>query len=410
MENISNQNTGYLILIFFISPFLSLILALKHLKVKLIENIIWANYTFLGFILVKTNSTTDVYRYSYWFESFARMEYIEKLKFFENESKIDIFRTFSFHFISLFSTSSSVYFAFIGCVYGFFYSRIIGIILQNIHNKMLWFDKLFIFTFIAILPFTSVQFVRFSTATVVFIYFTLKYFLDGNSIKYLVLACIGSMIIHFSFALPAVALILFVFLPKKLDIYFYAFAISSFFIIVEFSALKVLIENYIPSDLESKKSYLNEDYAEAIVESVTIKNWYIQYGGEIIKYITLILLFYIRNLIRKGLLSLGKYKHLLLFGLFLATISNIVSVVPSGFRFLGVSYPIIWTVLTIIYVNNNKCKENYYIKLILFLFFIFQILVELRIATDIISIDFFASNPIFMFFGLTDIPIIDFIK
>jgi hypothetical protein len=338
------------------------------------------------------------------------MDYDEKLKFFDVDSKFDLFRPFSFHFVSLFSSSSRVYFAFIGVIFGFFYSRIIGMILRNVYVKMSLLDKIFIFSFIFILPFTSVQFVRFSTAIVVFLYFILKYFLEEKSNKYLILACVGSIFIHFSFALPAAVLILFVFLPKKMDVYFYAFVISSFFMIVEFSALKVLIEANLPSDLESKSAYLNEGYAESLVENLLQTNWYIQYRGEIVKYITLLLLFYTRNLVKKGYMQLGKYKNLLLFGLFLGTIANIISVVPSGNRFLGISYPIIWLVLIIIHINIKLYKQNYYAKNILSLFFAFQIIVGMRVAADILPVDFFASNPILILFGVTDIPIIDFVK
>jgi hypothetical protein len=338
------------------------------------------------------------------------MDYDEKLKFFDVDSKFDLFRPFSFHFVSMFSSSSRVYFAFTGVVFGFFYSRIIGMILSNIYVKMSLLDKIFIFSFIFILPFTSVQFVRFSTAIVVFLYFILKFFLKKKSNKYLILACIGSIFIHFSFVLPAAVLILFVFLPKKMDFYIYAFVISSFFVIVEFSALKVLIATNLPSYFESKSSYLNEGYAESVVENLIQTNWYIQYRSKIVKYITLLLLFYTRNLVKKGYIQLGKYKNLLLFGLFLGTIANIVSVVPSVNRFLGISYPIIWIVLTVIHINGRQYKQNNYTKLIVSLFFAFQIIVGTRITMDTLPVDFFASNPILILFGVTDIPIIDFIK
>jgi hypothetical protein len=404
-----NKNIAYIFFLFLISPFLSLIVALKYVKVKVIENIIWAYFTFLGFILVKSNPGTDVYRYSDWFESFAVMQYAEKLKFFEDD-KLDFFRSFSFHFISFFSSSSRVYFAFIGLVYGFFYSRIIGMILMNISKRISFLDKLFVISFLFILPFTSVQFVRFSTAIVVFLYFTLKYFLDGNDKKYLVLACIGSVFVHFSFAFPSALLLLFVFLPKKFDIYLYAYVISSIFMIVEFSALKTLIEAYLPSSLESKESYLNEDYADRVSTSLIQTNWYIQYKGLIVKFTTLFLLFYTRSLIKKGSLQLNKYKNILLFGLFLGTAANIVSVVPSGNRFLGVSYPIIWLVLTVIHVTNKKYQGTLFNRVLLYSFFSFQIIVGFRFAVDVLPIEFFTSNPVLIFFGLSDIPIIDFIK
>ena len=406
----SKNNIGSLIILFIISPFLSLLTALKLNNVRPVSNIIWAYFTFLGYILVASDIGTDAFRYFNWFESFARSSPKGKLNFFKDDLGVDLFKKLSFYVVSIFSNSGRVYFAFIGFVFGFFYSRIFEIILNNIPKKTSFLDKLFVFSFTFIIPITAVQFVRSSTASVLFVYFILKYFFEGNSKKYLVFACLGSVFIHFSFILPALVLILFLFVSKKMDIYIIAFILTSFFTFFEFSALETIIRANLPLALESKQVYLNSDYAESELITANKANWYIQLKPYSLKIATIFLILYTRSLLMKNKLLYEKYKSPLIFGLFLGSIVNVLSLIPSLSRFLTLSNSIMWVVFIFFHTNNKKYKANWFTSSTLTLFFVFQSIISFRYIADLAPIEFLVGNPLSILIGVTDIPIIDYLK
>jgi len=407
---ISNTSLKFPLILFLISPLLSLIASFKSKNLTYIRYSIWGFYVFYGYVIIGSIEGTDVSRYFEMFSEFAILNWDKKAVFLNEDLTFDYFKTFSFYIVSIFSSNPRVYFAFIGFIFGFFYS---GIIVNLIHKTAKIYNVLtflLVFHFIFIIPFYSVQFVRFSTAVVVFLYFVFEYFINGKNTKFLYFSGL-SILVHFTFIFPFIALILYHFLPKKIYVYFYFYLLTTVVIQPEFSTVKDIIQQYLPTTiLEEKKAYLNEDYVEDVIVKKKRANWYIDYKGQILKYVTLLLVFYLVFVKSRFITTSEIYSSLFSFGLFFASLANIVSVIPSGSRFYNVSYPIIWFVLTIILTRMPSLKTNLFIKTILFFFLLFQIIVGFRYAFDSISIDLLFSNVFFMFYYVTDIPLIDFVK
>jgi hypothetical protein len=361
-------------------------------------------------VIIGSIEGTDVSRYFEMFSEFAILNWDEKAVFLNEDVKFDYFKAFSFYIVSIFSSSPRVYFAFIGFVFGYFYSGIMVTLIRKTDKIKTVLAFLLVLHFIFVIPFYSVQFVRFSTAVVVFLYFVFEYFINGKNTKFLYFSGL-SILVHFTFIFPFIALILHHFLPKKLYVYFYFYLITTVVIQPEFSTVKDAIQQYLPTTvLEEKQTYLNEDYAEDVIVKKKQANWYIDYKGQILKYVTLLLVIYLLFVKSRFITSSKVYLDLLSFGLFFAGMANIVAVIPSGSRFYTVSYPVIWIVLTIIMTRMSYLKTNLILKAILVFFLSFQIIVGLRYAFDSISIDLLFSNIFFMFYYVTDIPLIDFVK
>jgi hypothetical protein len=116
-----------------VNPFLALVILAKEYKMKFFQNVIWAFFVFYGLTIVKNTENSDVSRYSKWFESFAMAQDVDWSTFFDESEKLDYFRPLSFQFVAIFSDSSVAYFAFIGLIFGYYYSRILGFVFENIN-------------------------------------------------------------------------------------------------------------------------------------------------------------------------------------------------------------------------------------------------------------------------------------
>ena len=178
----------------------------------------------------------------------------------------------------------------------------------------------------------------------------------------------------------------------------------------EFSELETIISGNLPLALESKQVYLNSDYAESTLISANNANWYIQLKPYSLKIATIFLILYTRSLLMKNKLLYEKYKSPLIFGLFLGSIVNVLSLIPSLSRFFTLSNSIMWVVFIFFHTNNKKYKANWFTSSTLTLFFVFQSIISFRYIADLAPIEFLVGNPLSILIGVTDIPIIDYLK
>lgn len=405
-HNLLISNKIYGLLLFLCFPFLAIVRLSSYYKHAFYQNFIWLFFGFLGIILLTHDTASDAYRYSIWFEEYANLPVELKLNYFSKDLSLDYFRPYSFYFVSLFTTNAKVYFLCIALFYGFFYKGILKFIFDSFDQKVNYTGALALISFVFIIPFLGFKFIRSPVALVVFIYFLLIY-LKTNKLKYLILAA-AAILVHFSFVLPVVFLIGYQFVPKKTGFFLLLFIASVFFTFFDFSALKTLIEMYLPQDLDSKKAYLNEDYKENIVNAVEQVNWYIKYRLSFLTYSSIVLVLYF---LYKSKIPQLKNISVLNFGLLFGVVANIISVVPSGDRFVGISMPLIWIFIITNYIQYQKVvNKNKLINLLFTTTILFNLLIGLRYLFDDISIEFFLGNPLLALFTMTNIPLIDFVK
>lgn len=401
---LSNKKYGLLLLLCF--PFLALVRLSSYYKHTFYQNFIWLFFGFLGIILLTNDSASDAYRYSIWFEKYANLPSELKVNYFTKSLSLDYFRPVSFYLVSLFTTSAKGYFLCIALFYGFFYKGILKFIFDSFDQKVHYTGALALLSFLFIIPFLGFKFIRSPVALVVYIYLVLMY-LKTNKLKFLILS-VTTVLIHFTFVLPLIFLVVYPFVPKKTGLFLLLYVASVFFTFFDFSSIKGFILMYLPQDLDSKKAYLNEDYKENLVNAVKQVNWYIKYRIPILTYSSIVLVLYF--LYRSTITEL-KNINVLNFGLLFGVIANIISVVPSGDRFISVSTPLIWIFIITNYIQYRNIVQK--TKFINFLFtstILFNLIIGLRYLFDDISIEFFLGNPIVALFTMTNIPLIDFIK
>jgi hypothetical protein len=361
----------------------------------------------MGVIMVTKNKTSDVHRYSIWFEQYSGLSDHAKKMFFSEDISVEIFRPASFYIISQISSNPQIYFLFIALFFGFFYVGILKILFADIAYGINIFKIFTILNFIFIFKFFDFQFVRSTTAIALFLYFFLM-FCKHDKIAYLLLTT-SSILIHFMMLFPVAFLIVYQFLPYKFNlkilyILFFVFSIFQFF---EFSFLKDYIEEYLPTVIESKSSYLNEDYKEQLEEDINSTNWYIKYYRNILLISALYLLYsiiYKHRDINPFFIKILKFTFL--FGI----LANVLSIIPLGDRYLGIVYPLIWFTISAYFLSKKFSFLNRASLKWVQYPMAFFIIIGLRNMFDIFPIEFFIGNPIISFLWVSDVPLIDIFK
>ncbi len=407
MYKSQEKSKPFLILLFLLAPLLSVIVAAKFYRKKIFDQVVWLFFGFMGLIIVTTYTGSDVHRYHKWFEKYTVLDDYSKSIFFKDDVAIEIFRPASFYIVSKCSSNPQIYFAFVALLFGYFYVGILRLLLNSLRGDFNLLKVLVVLNFVFLFNFVDFQFVRSTLAKTMFIYYYLLYCRD-DKIKYLLGSSL-SILIHFMMVLPSFILLIHYLLNKKSNIklLYIFFVLSSFILIFDFTSLKSLIETYLPEDLETKKGYLNEDYKENVDSAFNSTNWYIKYYGEISKY-TLIYLSYL--LVFKVKQCGNQLTNVLRFAFLFGIVANIVSVVPSGHRFFGIAYPLIWFVVSGTILGAAQKFPSAKFPRFIWIVFFFFITIGLRFVFDVMPLEFFLGNPVLAFFETSNVPLIDIIK
>ena len=249
----------------------------------------------------------------------------------------------------------------------------------------------------------TVNGVRMWTAAHVFFYGGFQYLYLGKK-KGLIIAA-SSILIHFSFILPLGLLIAYTLVRLNFR-FLYFFYIASFFIAeLNIGIVRSSLEAYMPGFIQPRiKSYFNDEYIENYAEMFTNVNWYILYYNKLITYFNVI---FMSILFFKADLSLSA-KKLLGFSLLFLGVANIISVLPSGARFLSVAF-LFSLAFSFIVLANNKvpiiAKSVKWLSPLLLLF----VVVSIRMSFDYFSITTL-TNPIIALFTDNSVPLIDLIR
>ncbi len=413
IKNRKNSNSIVLTYIFyFLWPFGILVKSLFDFKNPINKNFLWFFTVFVGFSLITTSEGLDAFRYAQEFELIAKTNKpigdIFSIAYSDSGS-LDIFRPLMMYLISRFTNNSHIFFAFIGIVYGFFFSRNFWYIIKKVQGGFTKFQVLVLFSFLFIFPIQALQFVRFSTAAHLFFFGAMPFIFEKDR-KYIFFA-VASIFVHFSFFIPVAVLLVYTYLPKNIHVFFVFYILTSFFIQIKLESINTVLESNAPELLEGKvASYGNEGYAESEVESISTANWYIQYFGKAMDYFIVLLIGYIYIFNRKYLMQNMGLFMLFGFTLFFASVANLVSLFPSGSRFIGVSRLF---AIAVIVLNINSLKNSPGFKIVQLIttpVLIFFIIVALRFLVDTTGLLAYIGNPFLLFIFQDQVPVIDFIK
>jgi hypothetical protein len=387
------------------------VLGFKHYKQEWAKNCIMLFVAFYGFTMYNP-------------EGFDSSRYADKLKvlhksqlnwdtftdsFYDEEgASLDLYQPLITYLVALYSENTHLLFAIFGLIYGYFYSRNIWLLLAlNSEPQMNRYQWILIFTFACILGFWALNGLRMWTAAHIFFYGSFLYLFHDQK-KGLVIAA-TSILVHFSFLFPVglLAVFLIVKLPWRV---LYLLFIASFFIsTLNIEVFRTLLENNAPDFLLPKvNTYVGEEYIEGLSE-VEEAVWYITYLSQSLTWfiVVMISIIYFSNLVTFK--TNQAFSNLFGFTLLFLSISNFISIIPSGGRFLIIAQLFS---LALIYLFYVRYTTKIYSKWMVYLtpLLLFYIIVSIRISFDTLTVDTILSNPIFAVFVKIGTPVIDLIK
>jgi hypothetical protein len=391
---------------FILFPFLGLVNAIRHYRSSWAKPTMIAFVAFFGLSMVKSD-TVDSTRYMQSLEmmynsnkDFATIQ----AGFYSGEGgQADVYVTLVTFVFSLFTDNGNILFMFFGLVFGYFYANNIWLVLTQSRGKLRWEQHLLLAAFSMIIGFWTINGVRMWTAAHVFFYGGFLFLFQDRK-KGLAIAA-SSILIHFSFVLPVFLLIAYSLVRLNFR-FLYIFYIASFFIAeLNIDFIRATLENNLPEFMLPKvKTYFNEDYLEGYEEVTVAVNWYVLYYKKILTYFTVIfisIIFFRAN-------PSAQTRKLLGFSLLFLAVANILSMLPSGARFLNVAFLFSLATSFIIVSNSREIFITKSVKFLSPLLILFCI-ISIRLSLDYFNVTTL-TNPVIVM--LTDInqPLIDLIK
>lgn len=394
------------ILYFFFFPFLGFLNAIKNYRSS------WAKPTLIGFVaffgmsMIKSeqvDSSRYVTNLQNMYTKSQSFDSIQNSFYNDEDGQLDIYIPIVTYVFSLFTDNGKLFFLFLGLIYGYFYINNIWLVLKQSVGRLSWIHCLFLLTFSFDIGFWEINGVRMWTAAHVFFYGGFLYLYHNNK-KGLLIASIA-ILIHFSFALPVLLLLIYGLFRLNYR-YLYFIYIASFFILeLNIELIRVILENYLPDFIFPKvKTYLGEQYLEQLDENIIFANWYILYFQKFLSYFTIIfisVLFFLKDIPKSTRKLFG-------FSLLFLAVANITSLLPSGGRFLNVAFLFSMAFSFILLVNTKNSivkKSAYLLSPLLILFCI----ISIRTSFDFFNITTL-TNPFVVLFTDIDISLIELIK
>lgn len=413
-----------LILITFLFPFLGFILSLSQWKRPYAMNAFWLACCYMGAVMIYWPDGTilgqgaDAGRY--YLEFIASADSNNTLvsilgSYMKTQDTLDLYKPLMEFFIAKLSTNGHFMFFMYAVVLGFFLSRNLWYILENMpsHNEMYYILWLFVFFFE--IPIWKIGGARFATAFHMFLYGIFPYVIEGK--KKRLIWCALTVFVHFSFLYISAFVLIYAYIPTKiktrnlfLSIAFVFFIISLFITELNFGGVRDIVSSLSPESYNDRvEGYLNEDVLSRNQEANAARNWYVNMEGQIRKWIVNVFLLFIYFPIRKYLSKKTNVLNMLSFTLLMGGFANISSLASGAGRFLHVHIALFVLVFlyTIPQLPNQLKIQSYfkYASLLLLL----PVIVGIRSGLEFYSITLF-GNYITVFFVENNTPIIEIIK
>ena len=384
-------------------PFGALLACLKNWRTPWAMNVFWIFCAFAGFIHIYTpeggefGEGSDIERYVIRLENLHN-GIISFEDVIDNHEKPDYYQLGITYFVSRFTDDGHVLFLVFGAIFGFFYSRNMWFILRKLPSRLPQLTWVLIGLFFLVCPIWNVSGVRMWTALQVFVYGALPSFF--NKYNYRLIWCLITPFIHFSFIFPLIIFGLFWALPNflksgnKLAFLSLIILLMSFFInVLDIQSIGNLLETYFPALYEDNMAgYLGDEYVDKINEFADQKSILFKivtsWSSLVLCFMSFFCVSWLSSFNDK---KAKKIRCLLIFGMLFYAFANIISIVPSGGRFLSVAqmFLIPAIILSYVYFNNNQ-----YLSAVKFLLFIsiLNIIFDIRIGCEAYGYNLLIGN------------------
>lgn len=402
--NNGNENKGsfYAAALFLFWPFLAFLSALSNRKKPWAKNICWAFVAFFGFTFAigAENQGADIVRYISGYQSMhnVQMTFASSVEYLSLEKQKDLARPLISLILSRFTDSQAALTLTYGIIFGFFFSRNMWYVLERLEGRLKPLTLLLICCFFLVIPIWDMNGFRMWTAAHIFLYGALPYLCEGR-VKGLFISAL-SILVHFSFIVPVLALVVYAVAGNFMVVYFSLFISTLFMAEIDIRAFNQYVEAYAPLSLQEQTAgYRGEGYVEDFREGSTSRVWYAIYYtkalGWAVSGFLIILFIKGRDFFRQNRYWLNLYSFTLLF----YSVANILSTIPSGGRFVAVAN-LFALALIIFYVHQRSrdlmMKRFVWLAAPLLLLFI---IVAIRIGLYSMSATAILGNPLIAFFA-----------
>jgi hypothetical protein len=391
-----NKFLSYILLL--ISPFFSLLLALRHWKLDYAKNILIGVIVFIGITALPEG---DIERYQAYFyynatQSFEVMWH-NLITLQEGKFYIGI----SIFLFGLFFDHHNVYLGFLFFIFGYYLVNFVFLVYNK--NQYLKKTKFTFFLFVTFALFFSIRNslnLAFYTGAIYILYWITKSVFNDYNYRYLI-PILFAPLFHFSLALIFIPIGLFLLLKSKTYV-------CVLLVMISYAIPQVAVTTILGNLASDNEGNLVEDKYESYASDGGMKRLEDRYEkGALNANFKLSLLNNIRAFIFDYLINIGlliilffykKFKkdklQLYLYNLILLlfAISNIMLNISNGNRFQIFHLTLTVVFFLLFYQNQIKSKivKAYYMVVFPFLF-IFGIM-NLYASNKLISINFYVSN------------------
>jgi hypothetical protein len=284
------------------------------------------------------------------------------LAYYFNSGEIDVLRIFLGFVVSYFTANGFYLIIVYGVIFGYFFSRNMWYVLDRLEGRTKGFTKILLFCLFLAIPIWNINTFRFWTGAHVFLFGLLPFLFEGKK-KSLIWCLITPFVVHYSFLIALAPMMVYLFLGNRVKLYYIFFVLSLFMSAINITKFNKVVETYAPqSFVERSSSYRNEEKVESLrtdgaYSSDTV--WYAKYSGDALKYTVVSFLLIIYWTSKKTIRTNKDLLRLLSFILLFYGFVNILSTIPSGYRFVKVANLLTLSFL-ILYLQNNIVKKVLY--------------------------------------------------
>ncbi len=390
IRNKVKPNIRGLILLFFIHPFSSFLLALYNLKSKYSFTVLLLFFVLFGYTFIAQNETADSFRYvedfNYYKEVSANKYQSDIKEYLTFDSTIkDIYTISTYFLISKISDSYHLLFALWSLVFSFFFLKSFRfLIYQKEWNKTL-IPIIIAFLFLFSNPITNINGVRFWTAAWIAVYATFEIVINKN-LRYVALALITPLI-HISYLIYFAVLLVYLFSIKYDKIWAVIFIISFFAGTITLEFVQTY-KNILPPLLQNMVfSYTESETALQRIDGLTLP-LYARILTSLPHYFINLLIFIF--IVKSKVIKQNKEAYSgFLFLLVWMSFVNFTMPIPSlGGRYLALGIPFIMYLCLILYKKIPQIKRLILFAPLIYSYVIFQ---WLRFINSIIDYDLLYS-------------------
>jgi len=395
MKNSKEINRKALVLTF-IWPILGLIFAIKNYKNFKANKIIILFCALFGFTFVIEEELDGAF-----YAERLKMAYNQPFSvFIENFSglyntTLDFVQPLITFLVSRVTDSHHILFTVYALIFAWFWVKSMQILSSNFDLRNNNLSNLYMVLFISIIPISHVNGFRMWTAAWIFIFGALHVILNQD--KRFVLICLAACTVHFSLFSANAILFLWMILGNRKWVYLIIALITLTISEIDLSIIRGFAEGY-GAALENKvNAYTGTAYASRVEEQKENYVWFLKLSPILNKYLLLLntIIFFAISLKRK----LPKIElNLLSFTLLFFSYANVISLVPSGRRFLLISF-VFSTVLSIVlYSKYFKKRLDSLFGLLSLATILLTFMIAFRVAASNINTVLFGPS-IFIPFG-----------